>query len=86
MGIKPSKGYVAVELIVNEQTGTIILPKEDNKPLTRGKVLGKGKGVIDYSRDDVVVFKTYQASELELKKEKILLIHEDDILAKITND
>ena len=68
-----------------EQTKSgIILPETANKerPM-EGTVLAVGADCKAVKKGDTVVFKKYSPTEFELDGEEVLLVDEEDLLAKV---
>lgn len=84
---------VKVEEAAKETKGGIILPDTAQEKPKRGTVvaagpgkhegLGSGDPVMHVKAGDVVLFAKYAGSEVEIDGEKLLIVDQDEILAKI---
>lgn len=94
MKVKPLFGRVLIK-ITNEcpktKTGLILQSSAQEKPLL-AKVIAVYEDFVDENgktskahlcEGDSVLFNKYSASEFEFEGEKLLIINEDDILAKL---
>ncbi|PIQ78758.1 co-chaperone GroES [Candidatus Peregrinibacteria bacterium CG11_big_fil_rev_8_21_14_0_20_41_10] len=75
----------------NRSIAGILLPDKDEKP-QKGKVVAVGTGrkyengtvgTMNVMEGDIVIFKKYAPDEFEIDGEKVLILGEDSILAKI---
>lgn len=69
----------------------ILLPEKEEKP-QKGKVLAVGNGrkndngsvaPLEVKVGDMVLFKKYSPDEFEIEGEKVLVLREEDVLAKL---
>ena len=72
--------------------GGIVLPDTAREKPQRGKVIATGpgklldsgqRGQLSVSKGDVVFYGKYSGTEIELNGEKLVIIHENDILAVV---
>lgn len=94
LNLKPLGDRLVVKPIEQEETtsGGIILPDTAKEKPQRGKVLAAGPGArdddgkhipMDVDVNDIVLFAKYAGTEIKVDGEKILILRESDILAKI---
>jgi chaperonin GroES len=86
MAIKPLAGYVVVKRIEEPSrtaSGIILTEASKEKP-QRGEVIAVGaakEGVAQVAVGQIVLFKKYGPTELDVDGETVLLLQEDEIYA-----
>lgn len=60
----------------------ILLAENAQKRMPIGKVIGVGKQIEELKVGDTVIYPAYGAAEIEINGETILILKEEDILAK----
>jgi chaperonin GroES len=93
MAVKPLGDRVLVEKEEVQKTpGGIIIPDTAKEKPQKGKVIAVGEGrkddngkriPMDVAVGDVIIFSKYGGSEIEIEGEEYLILHENDIIAKI---
>ena len=93
MKIKPLSDHILVEPLEEETKlpSGIVIPDTAKEKPQKGKVLAVGPGKRDEKGDripleikveDVVLFKKWGGTEVKIEGKELLLVQEDDILAK----
>lgn len=93
MNLKPLGDRVIIAPIEGESTtkSGIIIPDTAKEKSHRGKVLAVGVGKYEDGKlipiavtiGDEVIYKEYAGEEFKLEGEKVIILKEDDIVAKI---
>jgi chaperonin GroES len=96
MAIKPLGDRVLVERVeedVQKSPGGIIIPDTAKEKPQKGKVIAVGDGkkddngkriAMDVSVGDMVIFGKYAGSEVKVDGNEYLIMHESDIIAKMS--
>ncbi len=94
INLEPLSDRVIVEPIEQEETtpSGIVLPESAKEKPQRGKVLAAGPGRIEDGKriamdvvvGDTVVYARYAGTEFKLDDQKLLILSEKDILAKVS--
>lgn len=82
--IKPAKGYIfgkKLEADNKTDSGILIQSVEHLAPPQLAIVINSSAD--GYSQKDKIMFKSYTANDVELDKEKYIVLHEEDILGKV---
>ncbi|MDO5395722.1 MAG: co-chaperone GroES [Bacteroidales bacterium] len=89
MNVKPLADRVLIQPTPAEEVtvaGIIIPDSAKEKPL-KGTVLAVGPGtkdeVMELKEGDVVLYGKYAGTEVEIEREKVLIMRQSDVLAKI---
>jgi len=93
MKIKPLSDHILVEPLEEETKlpSGIVIPDTAKEKPQKGKVLAVGPGKrdekgdripLEIKVDDVVLFKKWGGTEVKIEGKELLLVKEDDILAK----
>jgi chaperonin GroES len=95
MKLQPLADRLIIEILEEEETteSGIVLPDTAKEKPQRGRVLAVGPGARDkdgkriqmgVAEDDEVIFSKYGGTEIELGSDKVLILRESDLLAKVT--
>ena len=79
--IKPLATYVALKSIEEDNTSSSGIILTEQEAPVKGKVLAVGSEVKSVKNNDVVLYKQWGATKVNLDREEILLIKEEDLLA-----
>jgi chaperonin GroES len=66
--------------------GGLIIPDEAQQKMHMGVVLAVGPDVKTLKVDDHVIFENYAATELELDKEPVLVLYDEDVMIVLQED
>ena len=94
ISIKPLGNRIVVEPIEEEEitAGGIVLPETAKEKPQKGKVLAVGPGErndegeympLEVKEGDTVLFAKYSGTEIKYDGKKLLIMRENDILAKL---
>jgi len=94
ISIKPLGNRIVVEPIEEEEitAGGIVLPETAKEKPQKGKVLAVGPGErndegehmpLEVAEGDTVLFAKYSGTEIKYDGKKLLIMRENDILAKL---
>lgn len=94
ISIKPLGNRIVVEPIEEEEitAGGIVLPETAKEKPQKGKVLAVGPGErnekgdympLEVEEGDTVLFAKYSGTEIKYDGKKLLIMRENDILAKL---
>ena len=89
MNVKPLADRVLVKPAPAEEKtiGGIIIPDSAKEKPLKGEVLAVGQGTKDeemvLKQGDQVLYGKYSGTEIEIEGEKLLIMHQSDILATI---
>ena len=94
ISIKPLGNRIVVEPIEQEEitAGGIVLPETAKEKPQKGEVLAVGPGErnekgdympLEVSEGDTVLFAKYSGTEIKYDGKKLLIMRENDILAKL---
>ena len=96
LDLKGNRIAVQVQKQENKTEAGIIIPDSAKDLPNRANVIAKGPGVfspqlgkhveIDVQVGDTVLFTKYAGSEIEIEKEKYLIIKEPDVIATFKKD
>ena len=91
--LEPMADRVLIRPIEEEETRAsgIVLPESAKEKPQRGKILALGPGrmedgkrvAMDVKKGDTVLFAKYAGTELKMDDDKLLILAEKDILAKV---
>src|SRR6476620_1360916 len=95
MNLQPLGDRLIVEALEEEESTVsgIVLPDSAKEKPQRGRVLAVGPGArdkdgkrieMDVAEGDEVIFSKYGGTEIKLGADEILILHESDVLAKVT--
>lgn len=77
---------VKKDLQETKTKGGIILPTEEGKEKSQGKVVQISPTLEGWKKDTQVLFGKYAGDPLELEGEKYVILHIEDIIAVLTSD
>lgn len=89
MKVKPLADRVLIRPVAAEEktVGGIIIPDSAKEKPLRGEVIAVGEGTKDekmvLAEGDQVLYGKYSGTELELDGEKLLIMRQSDVLAKL---
>jgi len=95
MNLQPLGDRLIVQVLEEEETTVsgIVLPDTAKEKPQRGRVLAVGPGArdergeniaMDVAEGDEVIFSKYGGTEITLGADEVLILHESDVLAKVT--
>ena len=80
--IQPLNNNVLCE-IINEERKSVLIMVEKEKRMEKGKVLAISKDVEIVKKGDILYFKSYSLSPVEVDGKELYFIKAEDILAKV---
>lgn len=89
MKIKPLNDKIVIKRFTEEQKNGLYIPESSQEKKNIGEVIAVGKGKIennqlvplDVNVGDIVIFGSYSGNEVEIEKEKFVILRESDLLA-----
>lgn len=95
--IKPLSDHILIEPLEEETKlpSGIVIPDTAKEKPQKGKVTAVGPGKrdekgdripLEIKVDDVVLFKKWGGTEVKIEGKKLLLVQEDDVLAKFAQE
>ena len=96
MDLQPLGDRIIVEVLEEEETTVsgIVLPDTAKEKPQRGRVLAVGPGArndkgelvpLDVAEGDEIIFSKYGGTEIKLGADEVLILRENDVLAKVTS-
>ena len=80
----PVLSRIIVKREVNEKIGSIFLPQNTREmKATEGKVVAAGEGCEIIKVGDKVFYGKYSGFELERNGEKLVIMNEEDVIARV---
>lgn len=88
MLIKPVNDFVIVSPFPKEEEkkGNIVIAEAERRKPERGRVVEVADSVKSILRGDVVVYKGFAGTELELAKDTFVILREEDIYLTVRED
>jgi len=95
MKVRPLQDRVLVRRVAEEEKtkGGIIIPDTAKEKPAEGEVIAVGNGKVDekgalraltVKKGDRVLFGKYSGTEIKIEEEELLILREDEILAKLS--
>lgn len=67
--------------------GGLVFTKKDDEKQDQGVItsVGKGTDVAEFKAGDEIIYQKYGPADVEIDKEKFVIVHIDEILGKVIN-